>query len=298
MVCAWIVAEQRVSLHGTAEAQPPLHTRFSDLCAQGPLSILAAETKAPLHTIAGRAVSGGDAGPHFAICVTTGGLDMTVAGQRQAHLGRTSVKRALIASAGLLLLAGQRVHAQRIQPQFSVEGGVALATVTGDDVDNSSKNRTAPYLGVPMIVQNPSSVPGFQAGLSWVGKGAKADDAGVSGEIRLQYIEIPLMLRLAKPVSGSGVVPALMLGVAPALRISCEVGANIGGGSVSTDCADADAGVKRFDIGADLAFPAGTRLMIVPTVRFTRSLSTISDESGLDVKSSVIQIGVGLRRSR
>jgi len=63
-----------------------------------------------------------------------------------------------------------------------------------------------------------------------------------------------------------------------------------------------DVKIKGFDfgftLGGEVAIPAGPRLFIVPSARFTQSVTSISDQPGTDAKNRTIQLGVGLRRHR
>lgn len=213
------------------------------------------------------------------------------------------MKPSLIVGLALLSLPVARLEAQRLTPQLQVEAGAALANVTGDDVVGpESKTRTAPYAGVGIIVQGGRSQVGLQSGLYYVGKGAKVESDGESGSLQLSYIELPVMLRFAPSVAGTGVRPAFFGGATLAYRIGCKLEAD----GASIDCDDPNftegSNLKKTDvgltIGADLAIPAGTRLLVVPTVRFTQGLTSVSDDSSSDVKNRVISVGVALRFRR
>ena len=56
-----------------------------------------------------------------------------------------------------------------------------------------------------------------------------------------------------------------------------------------------DAGLT---IGGELAIPAGRRLLIVPTIRFTEGLIEIARDDASNVKNRVITVGVALRFRR
>jgi hypothetical protein len=210
-----------------------------------------------------------------------------------------------MAAVALLLVAtiGQ-VDAQAKAVSFGVEAGAGISTITGSDSDGA-KSRTSPFFGITAVVQPVGGTFGFQSGLQLVGKGASTDEEGISGSVRLRYLEVPLLLRIAPTLAGSKLKPALLVGGALGLRVSCSVSAEGGGISANVDCDDSllggEAEVKRFDaglaIGAELGIPFRERFLLVPMVRYTRGLMNVGDSasSGNDVKNGIFQVGVGLR---
>jgi len=186
--------------------------------------------------------------------------------------------------------------------QVGAEGGVTISNFVGDDA-NDAKNRTGGYGGLTFILQPNKSAVGFQTGALYVQKGAKLDDDGVAGSLKIDYLEVPVLLRVGVPLS-AGFAPTLLVGGSLAWRVRCRVEVSGGGINASADCNDsddfgADLGVKRFDGGLSggVEFPItmGGRYIFVPSVRYTRGLTKISDIDGTDVKNSSIQIGLGIR---
>lgn len=202
-----------------------------------------------------------------------------------------------------VLLLTQPAGAQRVRPQFGIDVGASLATVTGNEIVGA-KTKVGPYYGLSAIVQRPGSVLGLQTGLFYVSRGAKVNDPDIDPDItvslKLSYVELPVMLRIAPVTKAGGVAPAFFVGTSLALRTGGKAVAR----SVSVDCDDPDLDVqlKGFDVGVTLggevAIPAGPRLFIVPAARFAQSVTSISDQSGTDAKNRTIQLGVGLRRHR
>lgn len=207
----------------------------------------------------------------------------------------------------LLVLRPMVLFAQKLPVQFGLEGGVVIADVVGDDT-GESKSRTSGFGGLTMIVQKPASVFGFQTGLQLVGKGSSINEDGINGSIRLRYLELPLMLRLSNPAGSSGIVPALTLGGTVGVRIGCSLAGSGGGVSATVDCDNRDVGdfaeFQRFEaglaIGGEVAIPSGQRLLIVPMVRYTRGLTSVTktDRDVSKVNNSVIMVGVGVRFRR
>ena len=191
----------------------------------------------------------------------------------------------------------QPAAAQRVVPQFGIDVGAALATVTGDEVVGA-KTKVGPYFGVSAIVQRPNSVLGPQTGLFYVSRWAKVNDPDITASLKLGYVELPVMLHIAPVTQADRSVSAFFAGASLALLTGFKLVA----GSVSVDCDDpkADVRLKRFDLGVmlggEVAIPAGSRFFVVPSARFTRSVTSISKQSGTDVKNRTIQLG--LRRHR
>lgn len=196
--------------------------------------------------------------------------------------------------------------AQSLPLQFGVEAGAAFTTFVGRDAE-VAKTRTGPFAGLTVVVHKPGAVVGFQTGLQLVSKGVSVDEEGVSGSFRLRYLEVPVMLRFARAVTGSGIVPAITAGATIGARIGCAITASGDGISGEFDC---DSGLlgqsvdfKRVEagvaVGAEVAIPYRKRLLIVPMVRYTRGLTKIADsDTNDDIRNQVIQLGVGLRFRR
>ena len=136
---------------------------------------------------------------------------------------------------GLLALAPGAAKAQSLS--FGLMAGASLSTFTGD-ISSDAKNYAGYIVGGFLHLE----AAGFaiQPGLFYTVKGAKSSDfSGTSdGKTTLDYIQIPLMLRIGM---GSGKA-RLYIGAGPAigLKIGCSVSAASSGyGSGGTDCKDA-----------------------------------------------------------
>jgi len=136
-----------------------------------------------------------------------------------------------------VLLITQPATAQRVRPQFRIDGGASLATVTGDEIVGA-KTKVGPYFGLSAIVQRPGSVLGLQTGLFYVSRGAKVNapdiDPDITASVKLGYVELPVMLRIAPVAKAGGAVPAFFVGTSLALRTGYKAVA----GSVNVDCDD------------------------------------------------------------
>lgn len=181
-------------------------------------------------------------------------------------------------------------------PRIGIIAGANLATLGGDDIDGTDAKNKAGFVGG--IVANFGFAPNFafQPELTFSMKGAKFDDAGSELKGKLNYVELPLLVRFDVPTSGP-VKPFVLAGPALALQASCKLSGSDEGVTVSFDCKDfaeqADApefDPKTFDVGAmfggGLAFDVSGRVMTVG-VRYNLGLAKAFDA---DVKNRVLSI--------
>jgi len=225
------------------------------------------------------------------------------------------MKRAVIAC-GAIAAAAQPAVAQsgRVSTpvgvvQVGIEGGASISNfIKNGNLPggaNDPNNRTGGYGGLSFIVQSNSSAVGLQTGVLYVQKGAKSSfaDGSLRGGVQLGYVEVPVMLRLGVPLSLIGVAPTVVLGGSLGWRVNCKAVAEVGNFSGSSDCDNAllnqDLNVKRFDggltAGIEVPIKLGERYLAVPSVRYVRGLTRISDVGSNDRMNSTLLIGLGLR---
>lgn len=199
-------------------------------------------------------------------------------------------------------LAGSSALAQTSALQIGAELGASVAKINGDgDVDNAS--RTAPYAGFNLVVQKPGARFGFQSGLLFVPKGATSSGDDSEATFAINYVELPLLLRLSLPMQESKIVPTLLLGGSLAAKASCKITGESGSASASVDCDDSlfegELDVKTMDVGIsgglEVAIPVGPRFFIAPTLRYTRGLISLFDTDTDKIKNSAFQFGAVFR---
>lgn len=208
--------------------------------------------------------------------------------------------RSLAGVVALLLVSGASLHAQA-PIQLGVAGGVSIADVTGDDTEDAS-SRTAPFFG-GVLVWQPMGIAGFQTGLYYVGKGAESDLGGETGKVKINYVEIPLLLRLALRMGESAIRPVITAGGYVAFKASCDVEAGdfeAECDEVFSDLAEEDVEVESVDYGvsAGLAIdiPVGERTIVAPLVKYSRGMRDIFKvDPSLDAKNTAVQVGVEVR---
>lgn len=204
-----------------------------------------------------------------------------------------------LAIACLVTLAAATSAAAQTGLQLGVRGDAAIASVVGSDV-SGWQSRTSVGLGGVLVWQPSLSPIGFETGLSFVSKGGSAKASGTTTYLKIGYIEVPALLRLAIPLPGSKIRPVADLGVVMGLKTGCTMELSAGGVSASADCKAAGANLKTFDLGVSagvgLDVPVLLRFVIRPSVSYTRGLATIDNGTNAsDVKNSVVRIGVEFR---
>ena len=207
---------------------------------------------------------------------------------------RVSLKTVLLTA---LLMTLPTVAAGQLRLGF--RGGLSLATLEGDNVENPN-SRTAVNFGgffnVPV-----SNVLGVQVGAGFVQKGASETEGGLDIEGNLSYIEIPLLLTLSPATSGN-VGFDFYLGPALGFNTGCTLKGTFAGVTSELDCDDPqiDADVKSFDVGAMVG--AGVEIGLTPTLSlvldgfYNLGLTNFDDSGDVDneTKNRAFSILAGL----
>ncbi|HEX6251245.1 MAG TPA: porin family protein [Gemmatimonadaceae bacterium] len=169
---------------------------------------------------------------------------------------------------------------------FGLTAGVNIATLGGDDVDDAG-NLTGFFLGVS-LVRPMTDMISFQGEIAYSRKGATANFGGTEIELRIDYIDVPLLAKIhLGPATPGGVRPALFLGPFLGFKVGCEGEA----AGISADCEDADLDVKAVDFG--LVGGAGIDFDRYGVfARYQFGLASIDDSNdSADAFNRVIQIG-------
>ena len=136
-------------------------------------------------------------------------------------------------------------------------------------------------------------------------KGTKVTGAGsnssITGSVKLNYLEIPLLGKFWIPISNSQVRPFLFAGPEFEYLISCSVEGAAFGATSSNDCNNTtDIKIKSTDfgatVGAGVEFMAGKQSVRVDA-RYTHGLTNISDnasdKSTIKNRSLTGTVGIG-----
>ena len=138
-------------------------------------------------------------------------------------------------------------------PRFGITAGVNLSTIGGDSI-SGAKNKTGFFVGGTVIVPMGSGFS-FNPELTYSLKGAKFSDQGTNGSFKLNYLELPILLRYDFAVAGT-TRPFLLAGPALGFQTSCKISGEDQSTTVTFGCKDffdqlgAPIDVKKFDTGA------------------------------------------------
>ncbi len=199
---------------------------------------------------------------------------------------------AIVALAALFALSSPLFAADG-KMMFGVKGGLNLANIIGEDVENNSMK--VGFVGGAFMCYNLTEIFAIQPELLYSMKGVKYEVGLLEVNQNLNYFEIPLLLKVNLPTEGK-IKPSLYAGPALGILMSAEV---------------EDLDVKDYMKGTDIGIIAGAALgyqmesgMLFGEFRYEVGLSTIWDLSDEeltvldlteqpDEKNSVISILVG-----
>jgi hypothetical protein len=161
---------------------------------------------------------------------------------------------------------------------LGLTGGINLASVSGSDDDPSS--RTGFRVGAFMTRAIAPAVS-LQPELVFTSKGAAFETA----DLVINYIQIPVLIRVELPSATGSTVPYALIGPAMAFKVGCDIQADNG---QSVECGPGSTDVTGTDIsiilGAGLQFGA-----VGASLRYDLGVSNIN-EGVNEVSSQTITI--------
>jgi hypothetical protein len=172
--------------------------------------------------------------------------------------------------------------------------GLNSSTLSGDNEGDVSR-RTGVIGGIFVVIP---ATPMFsvQPELLFTMKGAKSSEEGITGTLKLNYLEIPVLGRLDMSASG-GVKPFVYAGPAISFNLSCTAEVSGSGVNISGDCEDEETGesVKKVDysgvIGGGLAFDVSGRAFTIGA-RYTHGFASLAENG--DIKNRTLSLLVSL----
>ncbi len=205
--------------------------------------------------------------------------------------------RALTRMVGGLVLVvafAATAHGQSI----GLKGGWAHPTIGGSDANNMSAINTLAGGGfVAINVLEP--LVAVQAEALYVMKGAEATESGVTGKLKIGYLEVPLLAKLIFPMENERVKPNVFAGPYVGFKTSCNLKGTEGGISAEVSCADVEFPVKSTDFGltfgGGLGFPLTARISGLLEARYDIGLTKIDDSTPqADAKNRAIMVFAGI----
>jgi hypothetical protein len=166
---------------------------------------------------------------------------------------------------------------------WGLTAGVNVATFSGSDADDADWR--ADFMGGLSLNFGISDMLSLQPEVLYSRKGAKGTEAGMTGEIKLGYIDIPVLVKFATG-TGQQMRPAFFFGPSIGFNVSCD--ASIPGFG-SGDC-------KEFIKSTDFGVVGGVGFDVGPYgvfVRFQQGLTKIFDDEDDDSKvfNRVVTLG-------
>lgn len=185
----------------------------------------------------------------------------------------------------VVLLASPAAAQQR---QFGFKIGPSFVAVAVDDADDEGvdyKRRTVATFGAHVVFPMNDRLAA-QIELLWSPKGGKLSDIeGAALKLKLDYVEVPLLARVAVTRSTSGSF-FIFGGVAPAFRTSAKIETSVtGGGMTYGDSIDVGADYEHFDIGIVIGAGMDIGKWIVVDGRYNWGLLDVNHNP--DVTASV-----------
>ena len=185
------------------------------------------------------------------------------------------------------------------KPSFGILGGINVATLKGNDVTDAS-NRTG-FAGGVFLTLHVSPTFAIEPEALYSQQGAKASDGGDVGTVKLDYIQVPVLLRFDVPTSSTPIHPFFVLGPAASFQVKCDVAGTLNDEPFSGSCDDfndqVEGGFKKksFDWsavgGAGVAFSLGATNLSV-SARYNYGFSDTFE--GSDIKNRYFSILAGL----
>ncbi len=181
----------------------------------------------------------------------------------------------------LLSMFALNVNAQGMT-SFGVKAGANFANISGDDVDDLS-SRTGLYLGV-LAEFGLTDLLAIQPELNFSMQGADLSEDGFEGSVKLNYINLPVMLKI-------NVTDGLFFEAGPQLGFLMSADVEIDG--EEEDIKDE---IKNIDFGGNLGVGYQLDNGLFFNARYNIGLANINDfEDSEDFKNqnSVLSLGVG-----
>jgi hypothetical protein len=182
------------------------------------------------------------------------------------------------------------------QTTLGFKGGLSLSTIGGSDAGSfDAEYRSGFGLGAFMAFALSDRLS-VQPEISYLQKGLKSSESGVDFTFALDYLEIPVLLRVDIPVEGT-IAPYFVVGPALSFKAGCEISGSDSGTEVTFDCDEAEMEVKALDfggiVGVGLSVEAGPGDFLVQG-RYNFGFTTLDDsEYEDDIKSRAFFFGVG-----
>ncbi len=176
-------------------------------------------------------------------------------------------------------------------------GGANRSTAAGSDADGFTAR--IGVAGGVQLVRTLGDNLALEVNALYSMKGAKQDQQGATADVRLAYLELPLLLRVGSNSRGT-VRPFATVGASAGFQLSCTVQASVMGISASADCGEL-ADFRSFDAtligGAGIDASLGSGIMTL-AVRYGHGMQSIVNEAEIRNRAFTILAGWRMPLSR
>ena len=209
--------------------------------------------------------------------------------------------RLILAAAALAALPAL-TPAASAQAAIGLRAGLNVSDFSGDDAPENTDPRLGFSGGLFATIPVGASGLYVQPEVIYTQKGVQSGDdgSGESGTLKLDYIEVPVLLGYAVPVTPSGLMlgayagPAVAFKAGESLEFNSELGEGIGSGSIDSDL------FRDVDLGAAVGVTVGAGPFAVDG-RYTFGLANALDTEDGDlseVRNNVFTIAATYRFGR
>ncbi|MDT8370353.1 MAG: porin family protein [Longimicrobiales bacterium] len=197
------------------------------------------------------------------------------------------MKKLFVSSLALLLAMAAPASAQRV---IGFHGGLNISDL---GADANASTETGANIGASILFPLSGRL-GLHLEASYSEKGAEADGGSDQGEISLDYLEFPVLLRYGFPTPGN-IGFHVYGGGALSFELDCELS---GGGISDVDCKDVGFDTNTTDFGlmagAGLDYGVGAGIDLVLDAFYNYGLRDIDDSTNDDVKNRTFTIRAGV----
>lgn len=195
------------------------------------------------------------------------------------------------------------------QVTLGLKAGVNVADLSSEDPTETFNTDTRSAIAFGGFAEfEMGDVFAFQPELLYSQKGAKVSEDGVDLTFKVNYVELPVLLKARVSPPASGVRPSFFVGPVFAFESKCEVEGTVDAMSATLDCdafseaseGEVDIQTKSMDLGvtlgAGIEIPAGG-VVVVGDVRYTLGLTDVNDTPGeedLDIKNRTWSMFAGI----
>ena len=177
---------------------------------------------------------------------------------------------------------------------FGVLAGAVFGRVGGADTKDVDVKTRVGLGGGGFVTIQANRNFAIEPEALFVMKGAKETQSGITGSVKVSYLEVPLLAKVRMPSKSGGLVsPHFYAGPYFAVKAGCTVKLTDGTTTVSGSCKSQDVNLKGSDFGATFGVGVDVNRAIID-VRYDLGLSKISDETtNNDVKTRTLYFLAG-----